>query len=164
MPAFRTVIVSVAALAVAAAVSTPGVASALDDEQNSRDLLRSGLVGSMPDGPTLSGALPGSAPWVADADSSIRVRRDGRVDIRIRGLVIPTAPQNGTNPVPQVSASVVCNGTAVTSSTPTTLAVRFDAAGDARILDRVALPSPCLAPVVLVHPNRVLLRYIAASG
>jgi hypothetical protein len=36
--------------------------------------------------------------------------------------------------------------------------------GNARIGQHVTVPARCLAPVVLVHPNGNLTRYIAASG
>lgn len=156
------------ALACAVGLSVSGSATAGDD---GRDLLRSGLVGSTPPpptgtGPTLFGVRPGNAPWVVDHDSSVRVRDDGRVDIKIRGLVIPPPTGDGTNPVnvATVSASVVCNGGARAADKPMTAAFRIDRAGDARIRDHVDLPEPCLAPAVLVHPNGTAARYIAANG
>ena len=83
-----------------------------------------------------------------------------------RGLVIPTPPQNGTNPVSNIAATVFCGGTAV----GTTAAVPFSTAGDARIdaTLQAALPSPCLAPAVLLNPapNGAVAvgTYIAATG
>lgn len=155
----KRALILLSALAVLA-VGLPGIASADDTERG--NLLRSGLVGSTPPpaGPSLFGVPPGGAPWVADEDSSVRVGRDGRMVVRVRGLVIPTAPANGTNPVPQLSASLVCNG----AIAATTAAVAFDTAGDARIRTTVAVPSPCLAPAVLIHPNSNTAVYIAASG
>lgn len=148
----------IAALAVLAALAVPGSATAADED---RPLLRSGLVGSTPapDGPTLFGVTPGTAPWVVD-DGRVRVDRDGRLVVRIQGLVIPTAPANGTNPVPQVSASVVCNGSVADSADP----VAFAPDGDARISQVLDLPDTCLAPAVLVHPNALTSVYIAATG
>ena len=137
-------------------------------DDGGRDLLRSGLVGSTPQapdgsgGPTLFGVLPGGAPWVVDDNSSVRVRDDGRVSIRIRGLVIPPPAGDGTNPagVATVTASVVCNGMVVDTTEPAPI----DRAGDARIRDHVMLPATCLAPAVLINPNGVTARYIAANG
>lgn len=125
-------------------------------------LLRSGLVGSTTPadgGPLLFGVRPGGAPWVLDS-GTVRVERSGRLELRVRGLVIPTPPANGTNPVPTLSASLVCNGVLV----DTTDAVPFDTEGDARIRTRVAVPETCLAPAVLVHPNLTTAVYIAANG
>jgi hypothetical protein len=137
------------------------------DGHHGGKVLRSKLFGSTPrpDGPVLFGVNPGGAPWVIDR-SKVEVRRDGRVKARIEGLVIPTAPQNGTNPLSDLAATVYCGGTAV----GTTGAVPFSTDGDARIDDRLdaALPKPCLVPAVLINPapNGAVntAAYIAATG
>ena len=129
------------------------------------DVLRSDVFGSQPAGPTLFLVKPGNAPWVI-ARGEARVRRNGRVKVRVEGLVIPTPPQNGTNPISNIAATVFCGGTAV----GTTPAVPFSTAGDARIdaTLQTALPSPCLAPAVLLNPapNGAVAAgtYIAATG
>lgn len=151
--------------AAALALLTAGVveaAGASAHGEPSRPLLRSGLVGSTPSpaGPTLFGVPPGGAPWVADDTSSVRIDRDGSIVLRVRGLVIPTPPANGTNPVPLLSASLVCNG----GIAATTGTVAFDARGNARLRQTLTLPSSCLAPAVLVHPGANTGVYIAASG
>jgi hypothetical protein len=128
-------------------------------------VLRSKLFGSTPrpDGPVLFNVNPGGAPWVV-ARSKVEVRRDGRVKARIEGLVIP--PQNNTNPLSNLAATVYCGGTAV----GTTSAVPFSREGDARIDESLAaaLPKPCLVPAVLINPapNGVIntATYIAATG
>ena len=139
-----------------------GATSASGQVDDRPPLLRSGLVGSTPApaGPTLFGVTPGGAPWVADDSSSVRVDRDGNIILKVRGLVIPIPPFNGTNPVPQLSASLVCNGAVVAS----TGAVAFDTEGNARLRQTVSVPSTCLAPAVLVHPGTNTAVYIAASG
>ena len=131
------------------------------------DVLRSDLFGSQvaPTGPVLFGVSPGDAPWVI-ARGEARVRRNGRVKVRVEGLVIPTPPSNGTNPLSNIAASVYCGGTLVATTDP----VPFSPAGDARIdaTLKAAVPSPCLAPAVLLNPapgGVVAARtYIAASG
>lgn len=162
----RRLSIALAAAAVLA-LGVPGAAVAGsssfgdDDERTRPALLRSGLVGSTPSpvGPTLFGITPGTAPWVLDT-GSVRVDRSGLFELRVRGLVIPTPPANGTNPVPTLSASLVCNGVVV----DTTDAVPFNSRGNARIHTTVEVPEPCLAPAVLVHPNLVTGAYIAANG
>lgn len=144
-----------------------GATSALADDGGGHDVLKSDLFGSTPrpDGPVLFAVSPGGAPWVIDR-SEAEIRRDGRVKVRVEGLVIPTAPQNGTNPISNIAATVYCGGTAV----GTTEAVKFTTDGDARIDDRLdkRLPDPCLVPAVLLNPapggviNQTL--YIAATG
>ena len=122
-------------------------------------VLRAALAGSLPTDPAVAGVAPGGAPWVID-EGSARLRRDGRLRVHVEGLVIPTPPQNGTNPLPTLSASVVCSGT-VAATTP---AVPFSPAGDADLRAVVELPSPCVAPGILIHPGTNTTRYIAFSG
>lgn len=127
-----------------------------------QDLLRSGIAGSTPiaaGGPVLFGINPGGAPWVADRHSSIRVKRNGELRAKVRGLVIPgrTPP----NPLATVAASLVCNGVVVA----TTDAVPFSPDGNADIRTKVSVPKPCVAPVVLFRPNTTpTAAYIGASG
>jgi hypothetical protein len=129
------------------------------------DVLRSDLFGSQPGGPKLFEVNPGGAPWVIDRGEAT-VRRSGRVKVRVRGLVIPTPPQNGTNPLSHIAATVYCGGKAV----GTTDAVPFSTGGDAHIDDTLdtALPKPCLVPAVLLNPAPAGVTntgtYIAASG
>ena len=54
-----------------------------------------------------------------------KVNRDGRVRVRIEGLVFAERPDVGENTVPQVAATVSCGGTAV----GTTKAVPFSPRG-----------------------------------
>ena len=126
------------------------------------ELLKSGLVGSTaPDegGLTLFGVVPGGRTWVIRA-GEVRVARDGRLDVRMDGLVIPSAPFNGTNPLASVSATLVCNGV---PGTPTAT-VPLSASGDGRIRADVAVPQPCQAPAVLINPLGQASTYIAVNG
>jgi hypothetical protein len=135
------------------------------DERHGGRVIESQLFGSQVAGPMLFGVKPGGLPWVV-SKSRAEVRRDGRVEVRVRGLVVPTPPQNGTNPVSNIAATVFCNGSAV----GTTHAVPFSPAGNARIEEKLAtaLPSPCLAPAVLLNPapggTIATGTYIAATG
>jgi hypothetical protein len=134
-------------------------------ERHGAKVLESKVFGSNPSGPVLFKVNPGGLPWVVSR-SRVEVRRDGRVEVRVRGLVIPTPPQNGTNPISNLAATVFCNGSAV----GTTHAVPFSPAGDARIDEKLAtaLPSPCLVPAVLLNPapggTIATGTYIAATG
>jgi hypothetical protein len=135
------------------------------EQRHGAKVLESKVFGSDPAGPILFGVHPGGLPWVVSR-SRVEVRRDGRVEVRVRGLVIRTPPQNGTNPVSNLAATVFCNGSAV----GTTHAVPFSSAGGARIEDTLAtpLPSPCLVPAVLLNPapdgTIATGTYIAATG
>jgi hypothetical protein len=154
----------IAALATVAVAIGATSAFAKDGNDNTA-VLQSALFGSMPTGPTLFGVKPGGAPWVISRGDAT-ARRNGRLSLRIEGLVIPTAPQNGTNPLNFLAATVYCNGSAAGTTDP----VAFSTAGDARIDTTLAkpLPSPCLAPAVLINPapGRVVNTavYIAATG
>jgi hypothetical protein len=136
-----------------------------DGNHDNSTVLKSDVFGSVPDGPVLFGVKPGGAPWVIGKGEA-EARRDGTVKVEVEGLVIPTAPQNGTNPVNGIAATVYCGGTAV----GTTKAYAFSADGDAKFEARVAkkLPSPCLAPAVVLNPapNGTVAPavYIAATG
>jgi hypothetical protein len=161
--------------ALAAVALAAGASSALADGGHGHDgrddghrhgtAFKAHLFGSQPAGPALFAVKPGGAPWVIRSGDA-KVGRDARVTVRVAGLVIPTAPQNGTNPVSNLAATVYCNGAAVA----TTHAVPFSSAGDARIDETLAtpLPSPCLAPAVLLNPapggavNAAV--YIGATG
>jgi hypothetical protein len=99
----------------------------------------------------------GGAPWVI-AESDIRLRESGRIDVEVEGLVIDPAFPNpavaGINPVQSQEVIVSClstdaNGAAVTINTPSnTFTVDRAGNGEARLM--VNLPSPCFAPVVFV--------------
>jgi hypothetical protein len=136
---------------------------------NRNAILRSALFGSKTTahgGPTLFGVAPGGVDWVINGPSKAKVSRDGRVRVRIRGLVFAEGPNVGKNTVPQLAATVYCGGTGVGTTAP----VAFSLEGDARIDERLAtaLPSPCLVPALLINPapagSAVTGTYIAASG
>lgn len=132
-------------------------------------VLRSALFGSKTTahgGPMLFGVAPGGVDWVVNGPSKAKVSRDGRVRVRVEGLVFAEGPNVGKNTVPQLAATVYCGGTAVGTTKP----VAFSPEGDARIDETLATPppSPCLAPAVLINPapagTAVTGTYIAASG
>src|SRR5438105_4377109 len=89
------------------------------------------LAPSIPSDPSLHGVAAGAAPWLLNK-GEVRLRRDGRVRVRIRGLVIPSPPGDGTpGPVTTVSASLYCgNDTLAVGTTPQ---VPISRNGDARI-------------------------------
>ena len=96
----------------------------------------------------LFGINPAGAPWVANRHSEIRVKRNGDVRIKVRGLVIPgRVPPLLPNPLATLVAAVVCNGDGV--GAVKTDAVPFSANGNANIRQKLKLPKPCLAPAVL---------------
>jgi hypothetical protein len=155
---------STAALAGSAvpAMTALGHGASTARAHRARTVLLTTMAPSMPSDPMIHGVSPGAAPWVLRKGSA-RLRRDGRLVVRLRGLVIPSPPGTGTpGPVMTVNASLYCG--ADMTATGTTHSVRISRRGNARIHGRLSLPSKCLAPVLLVHPNGNAGLYIAASG
>lgn len=126
---------------------------------NGRALLRAPLAPSVPSDVAIHGIVPGGVPWVLDR-GSVRLKTDGELDVRLRGLVIPSLGTAG--PVATVSASLLCG--ADTAPAATTAAVPLSSAGDAELETTIAVPTVCLAPSVVVHPNGNVKAYIAVSG
>ncbi|HEY1276884.1 MAG TPA: hypothetical protein VGF25_18395 [Thermoleophilaceae bacterium] len=135
-------------------------------------LIRVSLAPSETTDPTFHGVAPGGAPWVLDrGEVRLRLRHhrsgdEGRLELRVRGLVIPDPPGDDTpGPVETISASLYCGADADTAAVDTTDQVPIDDDGDARIRDDdFTVPDTCLGPVVLVHPNGIAAAYIAVSG
>lgn len=125
-------------------------------------VLDESLAPSQPTDPTFHGVTPGGAPWVLKS-GTVRLKSDGKLDLTVRGLVIPTLGTAG--PVTTISASLYCGADTSTTPADTTQQVPISSAGNARIHDRsFAVPSTCLAPVILVHPNGNASAYIALDG
>jgi hypothetical protein len=146
-----------------------------DDGRHRGRLIHSDLFGSQPTGPTLFAVAPGGAPWVISRGEA-RVKRNGAIKVRVRGLVIPATPPAtvATNPLPAIAATLFCNGQAVGTTAP----FPFSPEGNARIEAKLDLSSlqgkPCLVPAVLLNPATPptgggdpvanTTRYIAATG
>jgi hypothetical protein len=150
-----------AALAATCVLAAPAAAD------SNKAILKDDVTPSLPTDDPIFGVPPGGAPWVIDKGEA-RVKPDGRVRARVEGLVIPTPPQNGTNPIPLLRASVYCDGVlaGMTASFP------FSPGGDARIEDEVSLPGDCRHAAVLLNPVRLgptgqpapLNAYIGSAG
>jgi hypothetical protein len=162
--------VIVAAIAALTSALAVGALSALGSghghgKGHGEQLVSESLAPSVPTDPTFHGVAPGGAPWVLK-EGSVNISGH-RLDLRVRGLVIPVAPGNGTpGPVTTVSASLFCGDNAMeTTAAATTGQVPISRRGDARIRDNsFDVPPTCLAPVVLVNPNGIANLYIAVDG
>jgi hypothetical protein len=125
-------------------------------------VLFTSLAPSVPNDPHLLGAAPGGVPWVLRSGEA-KLHSDGRLSVRIRGLLIPSGPLAGTTrPVKTISASIYCGA----NSTPagTSDAVPLSSEGNARVTATLALPAKCQIPALLIHPNGALGVYITTSG
>jgi hypothetical protein len=117
------------------------------------------------------GVNGGGLPWQID-EAKGTLRTDGRLDVRVEGLVLfdgPPVPENlrGTNPIPSFQAIVSCltidqSGDATTVNVATG-AFAATPTGDSRIRATVALPAPCVAPIVFVGPSGAM-TWFAATG
>ena len=126
------------------------------------------------DGPFVGTAHPvrtlagGGLPWELDRARG-ELRRDGRLDVKVDGLVLAHEASvqpdlQGTNPIPQFRAIVSCltpdapDQGVIVASDP----VPASPDGDARIRTTLDLPEPCVAPVVFVtSPTN---QWFAATG
>src|SRR4051794_36264711 len=71
-------------------------------------LLKESLAPSEPGDPAFHGVTPGGAPWVLKR-GDVQLKRDGKLTLRVKGLVIPNPPGDGTpGPVTTISASLYC--------------------------------------------------------
>jgi hypothetical protein len=113
----------------------------------------------------IRGVPGGNLPWIISKGSG-KLKADGELEVRVRGLVIPSPPFNSTNPVLTFRAIVSCqsidengNATVVNVSTG-----EFPATpeGDSDIKTTISLPQPCIAPIIFVtHPEE---RWFAVTG
>lgn len=149
----RTGAVAAATLLALSVAAAPALAS------SKHDLVRADVVPSQPTFGTVNGLPPGAAPWVLDR-GEVRVRDDGRMDVRLEGFQIPRPDGTQDNPVASITAVVYCAGTPVADSGPQELSVP---GGDARFrVEGLALPRTCDDPSVLISPTAAVGRaYIA---
>lgn len=129
--------------------------------------LDASLLPSLTSDPTLHGVMPGAKAWVLDR-SELRVRADGRIEVRVRGLLL--AGQTTPGPVTAISASLFCGADSDTTPAAATRQAPLSSSGNGRIRDRIAIPARCLAPIVLINPTLSpgttpdRTHYIAVSG
>lgn len=127
-----------------------------------RMVLFSSLAPSIPTDPPLLGAVAGGVPWVLHSGEA-KLHGDGRLTVRIRGLLIPSGQFAGTTgPVKTVSASLYCAANSNPVGTSDTVPLSRD--GDALIATTLTSPTKCQIPAVLIHPNGTLGAYITTSG
>jgi hypothetical protein len=114
-----------------------------------------------PDGGVpIRGIHGGGLPWRIDfADGELRA--DGRLRVRVRGLVLAGGPPNlvGTNPIATFRAIVSFENADAIFTDP----VPASTTGDAEIDTHVDLPSPGFAPIIFVGPGPARV-WFAVSG
>lgn len=115
----------------------------------------------------IRGINGGGLPWKLRSASG-ELRDTGELDIKIRGLVFADGPNLDANTVPAFRAIVSCLGAdgsvqnVMTDPFPATTGPASSGGGNARIKATVALPQPCIAPIIFVtSPNGA---WFAATG
>ncbi|HEX6266687.1 MAG TPA: hypothetical protein VFZ81_07295 [Burkholderiales bacterium] len=95
----------------------------------------------------------GGIPWRLQAAKG-ELRQDGRLEVRVRGLVLAAGPNEGTNPVANFRAVVSCrvidgmNNPAILNLT--TGDFPANSLGDSDIEATLELPNQCFAPIIFV--------------
>jgi hypothetical protein len=135
-----------------------GASFAEEGDDNGKTILKfNTMIGDPGSGPAnvIRGVQGAGAPWVILRSVRGELRTNGRLTIFVRGLVIPIAPFNNSNPSPMFGAELSCQ-----DPTDSTKSVLFSAgtfpattgadAGDANIVAKLTLPNQCTAPVILI--------------
>lgn len=104
------------------------------------------IIGSSP-GQHVAGVASGGAPWMV-SESEFNVNSNGQVQVQVQGLLIASgAAANTVGPVTMVAAALVC-GDVVAGTTPS---APLSSHGNATMQGTILIPSPCIAPAVLVE-------------
>ena len=125
-----------------------------------------GLTLAQSQGP-LRGINGGGIPWTV-ADASGELRANGHVKISVEGLVLAAGANAGSNPIATFRGLVSCvnsDGTftnLLTDPFPATTGPASAGGGNAEIEADVALPQPCIAPIIFVTNNNG--AWFAATG
>jgi hypothetical protein len=143
--AVLTAVVALAAIGVTAAVSSGDGRSVLKF-----DTMAPVVVPYTGPANPIRGVPGGGVPWQLGSAMG-RLRADGRLQIEVEGLVLVAT---GANPVATFRGLVSCQSIDAAGA-PTVVNVSTDpvpatTTGDAEIEAKVALPSPCFAPIVFV--------------
>jgi hypothetical protein len=146
----------VSAIAALALSLAPSAAFARHGGHN---LIRSDLTPSMPTDDAINKVGPGSLPWQISR-GEVRVRENGRMDVRIEGLQIP---RNGAadNPIPFIDAVLYCSGMQVADSGAMPMTVP---GGDSRFRVHLMVPKSCDAATVLISPSTAVGKAYIASA
>ena len=115
------------------------------------------LIGSSP-GQHVAGVASGGAPWMI-AESEFNVNSNGQIQVQVQGLLISSgAAANTVGPVTMVAAALVC-GDVVAAATPS---VPLSSHGNATMQGNILIPSPCIAPAVLLEVTQTTGGPLAA--
>jgi hypothetical protein len=109
----------------------------------------------------------GGLPWTLTSAHG-ELTTSGKLEIEVQGLVLAAGANAGSNPVATFRGLVSClksDGTIqniLTEPFPATTGPASSGGGNAKIEANVALPQPCIAPIIFVtSPNGA---WFAATG
>ncbi len=103
----------------------------------------------------IRGINGGGLPWMISSAQG-ELSSSGHLEINVQGLVFAAGPNSGSNTIPAFRAIVSCLTSAgavqniQTGTFPATLGPASQGGGDAKIEADLALPQPCIAPLVFV--------------
>jgi hypothetical protein len=143
----------------ALALSLSPTAALAHDGGGGHDVIRASFTPSTPGDLPIDGVNPGGLPWILDR-GEVRVRPNGRMDVRIEGLQVP---RNGgaDNPVAMIDAVLYCGGAVVADSGPQPLSIPD---GDAERRVRLGRLPSCSDATVLISPSPLVGdAYIASA-
>lgn len=149
-------------------LAQPGSAEGSDEQKVLKFQTMFGVTGPFLGATNSIQGVPGAgAPWTNPRVQG-ELRANGELKIRVRRLVLVS---NGTNPSPTFRGIVSCRSIDTSTTPPTASTVivttgTFPATttGDSEIEETVALPSPCVAPIVFVGPGAGAVRWFSTTG
>jgi hypothetical protein len=109
---------------------------------------RSSLALCIAGGPTIHGVGPCLDSWSLE-EGSVRIGWGGKFELEVEGLVMTAI--GATGPVTGIDAALFRGADSNTTPAATTGVFPISTDGDASIETTVALPSSCVAPIVLVN-------------
>jgi hypothetical protein len=128
-----------------------------NNNNNGNGNLEGQLVGSTP-GQHVAGIPSGGAPWML-AGSDFNISGNGQFQVEVKGLLIASGTAaNTVGPVMMVAASLIC-GDVVIGSTSSAL---LSAMGNANMQGVITVPSPCIAPAILVQVTQLTSGPVAS--
>ena len=116
-----------------------------------------GLTGAQSQA-VLRGVSGGGLPWTLTSAHG-ELKANGKLAIEVQGLVLAAGASTGSNPSAVFRALVSClrsDGSVqniLTEAFPATTGPASSGGGNAKIETTVALPHPCIAPIVFVTNN-----------
>jgi hypothetical protein len=132
---------------------------------SNKPVFRSSLAPCIGGGPSIHGVGACLDSWSL-AEGSVSLGEGGKFELEVEGLVVSALGTTG--PVTGIDAALFCRPDSNTTPVATTGVYPISTDGDASIETTLAVPSTCLAPIVLLNFQKgstlIIGRYIALTG